>query len=147
MSAAADRLARLVATVPPRLVDFNDTEAAAPRAAGRWSRKEILGHLIDSASNNQQRIVRLQLAGSLDFPSYQQEAWVRAQNYAAEPWPDIVNLWLLFNRHLLHVLRNLDPSALDRLCRLGDAEPVTLSALIDGYVDHVEHHLEQIFAP
>ncbi len=147
MSAAADRLARLVSTVPPRLVDFSDSEAASPRAPGRWSRKEILGHLIDSASNNHQRVVRLELADSLDFPSYQQEDWVRAQNYAAEPWPDIVNLWLLLNRHLLHVLRNLDPSALEHLCRLGDGQPLTLSTLIDSYVDHVEHHLEQILAP
>ena len=66
------------------------------------------------------------------------------QSYATEPWPDLVNLWLLLNRHLLHVVRAVPPSNLSLPCSIGGKEAMTLSALIDSYVDHLEHHLDDI---
>src|SRR5689334_19046180 len=99
MRAAADRLASLLASVPQQLAAIVEAEASQ-KSDGRWSKKEILGHLIDSASNNHQRFVRAQLAPHVDFPPYEQNRWVAAQRYAEEPWPDLVNLWLLYNRHL-----------------------------------------------
>src|SRR5579872_3099390 len=105
MSPAAERLAQVLETAPRRLVDISDAEASGRPAPGRWSRKELLGHLIDSAGNNHQRFVRALLAPSLEFPPYQQESWVEVQSYATESWPDLVNLWLLFNRHLLHIIQ------------------------------------------
>jgi hypothetical protein len=90
------------------------------------------------------RFVRAQLAASLEFPEYQQERWVAAQAYATESWPDLVNLWLLFNRHLLHVLRAMPETALACPCSIGSDGPIALSAVIDGYVNHLEHHLSQI---
>jgi hypothetical protein len=146
MTETADRLARLIATVPPRLVGLSDSDVSSRPAAGRWSRKEILGHLIDSASNHHQRLVRAALSPNLTFPSYEQEAWVAAQNYASGQWPDVVNLWVLLNRHLVHVMRNYPLEAWQRECRIGDGDPVTVSALAGGYLDHLEHHLQQIFA-
>jgi len=144
MSNSVERLERLIASVPARLVDISDADAAARPAEGRWSQKEILGHLIDSAGNNHQRFVRVQFAPSLEFPNYQQEAWVAAQSYATERWPDIVNLWLLYNRHLVHIVRQIPPEAMSRPCTIGENAPIPLSAVVDGYVDHLEHHLEQI---
>jgi hypothetical protein len=144
--AAAERLARLIATVPPRLVDYSDAEASAAPAPGRWSKKEILGHLIDSAANNHQRFVRTRFVPRLEIDGYEQERWVAAQNYAGEPWPDLVNLWLLFNRHLVHVLRNTPEDVLEHECSIGGKAPMTLAALAEDYVRHMEQHLEQIFA-
>jgi len=149
MMEAANRLARILGSVPPRLVNISDAEAArsarGPSAPGRWSKKEILGHLIDSAGNNHQRFVRAQLAPRLEFPNYEQEGWVAAQSYATESWPDLVNLWLLLNRHLLHIIQAMPDTSLLRECVIGGKAPVALSALIEDYLAHLEHHLDQIF--
>ena len=146
MTQAADRLARILAATPLRLADVSDAEASQPCAPGHWSKKEILGHLIDSAANNHQRFVRAQLAPSLELPGYQQEQWVAAQHYATESWPDLVNLWLLYNRHLLHILGTVPEASLSCPCAIGGAGPLPLSEVISGYVDHLEHHLSQILS-
>jgi len=144
MTHAAERLERLIAAVPQRLADITDADASARPQPGRWSKKEILGHLIDSAANNHQRFVRVQLAPALEFPGYAQEEWVSAQSYATERWPDVVNLWLLFNRHLLHIIRNIPAAAALRPITIGGDAPKPLEDVVRGYVDHLEHHLEQI---
>jgi len=143
---ASNRLTRLLATVPARLVDLSDEDAGKRPEPGRWSKKEILGHLIDSAANNHQRVVRAQLVPALEFPSYEQEAWVEVQSYGSEPWPDLVNLWLLLNRHLLHVMKAIPPDRLSRSCVIGSGEPKPLSAVMDGYLEHLEHHLNQLLS-
>ena len=144
MSPTADGLAALLDTVPARLAEFSDAEASARPANGHWSKKEILGHLIDSAGNNHQRFVRAQLAPHVDLPGYQQEGWVAAQQYAAESWPDLVNLWLLFNRHLVHIMRAVPDECLSRTISIGGKQPVTLGFVIDDYLRHLQHHLDQI---
>ena len=106
--------------------------------------KEFLGHLIDSAGNNLQRIVRMQIEHHLEFPSYQQESWVALQAYATESWPDLVNFWLLLNRHLLHVIQAVPESSLSYTWAIPGKETITLGEMIDSYVDHMEHHLESI---
>ena len=140
----ADRLTQILATTPVRLANISDTDAALVPAAGRWSKKEILGHLIDSAANNHQRFVRAQLAASYDGPTYQQESWASVQSYATEPWPDLVNLWLLYNRHLLHIIRNVRAESQSTPCVIDGKPAVPLSEVISSYVDHLEHHLQQI---
>jgi hypothetical protein len=145
MMEAANRLARILGSVPPRLCNISEADAAHRSAPGRWSKKEILGHLIDSAVNNHQRFVRAQFVPTLEFPGYEQEAWVSAQAYATEPWPDLVNLWLLLNRHLVHIVEAMPEASLSRECVIGANAPVTLSFLITDYLRHLEHHLDQIF--
>jgi hypothetical protein len=143
MSSTADRLAALLQTTPQRLAEYSDSLAAEKRDV-KWSKKEILGHLIDSASNNHQRFVRAQLAPHLDFPRYTQEEWVACQRYAEQPWADLVNLWLLYNRHLVHVMRAAPAACLDHTISVGGDEPITLASVMDGYLSHMEHHLAQI---
>ena len=134
----------ILQSAPKRLVDIDDSRAEQKPPSGGWSQKEILGHLIDSASNNHQRFVRAQLTRRLEFPEYQQDSWVAAQAYATESWPDLVNLWLLYNRHLLHLLRNTPESAWSHEVAVGGSAPVALSALAEDYLRHVNHHLTQI---
>ena len=138
-------LASILDTVPPRLAKISDADAAQKAGPDQWSRKEILGHLIDSAGNNHQRFVRAQLALRVDFPSYEQESWVGAQAYGTESWTDLVNLWAAFNRHILHLLEAVPESALPHEVSIGGKPPMTLVALIQDYLRHVEHHLDQIF--
>jgi len=89
--------------------------------------------------------VRAQFEPRLEFPGYEQEGWVAAQAYATESWPDLVNLWLLLNRHLVHIVEAMPEERLAHECAIGGKAPVTLAALIEDYVAHLEKHLEQIF--
>ncbi len=146
MTAAIARLEELLRTVPRRLADVPDDTAAHKPAPGRWSKKEILGHLIDSAANNHQRFVRAQSTPRLESPRYEQEFWVAAQSYATECWPDLVNLWLLYNRHLLHVVKSMPAEVLPHQCVITGYGEMTLEALIVDYVRHMEHHLTQLVA-
>ena len=146
MTEVLAELAALLETAPPRLAHFTEADAAYKPDPERWSKKEILGHLIDSASNNHQRFVRAQLVLLLDFPEYEQDLWVGVQSYATESWPDLVNLWSLYNRHILHLLKAMPDSALPHEVSVGGKPPIALDAVITGYVRHVDHHLKQILA-
>ncbi|HKS16153.1 MAG TPA: hypothetical protein VJU16_02515, partial [Planctomycetota bacterium] len=79
---ATRELGEILDSTPTRLSKYSEAEAGEPRAPGKWSRKQILGHLIDSAANNHQRFVRATLAGELIFPPYEQDGWVGVQGYA-----------------------------------------------------------------
>jgi hypothetical protein len=134
----------LLSMAIPLLHSISETESSTRPAPDKWSQKEILGHLIDSASNNHQRFVRAQLSSEIRLPEYEQDCWVRAQSYQTESWENIVELWKSFNLHLLHVAEKIPPDKTNSLCFIGEDEPVTLEFLFSGYVHHVKHHLQQI---
>ncbi len=134
----------LIAQAVPRLLAISDLESASRPTPDKWSRKEILGHLIDSASNNHQRYVRAQLSGEIKLPGYEQDAWVKTQGYQTRSWEDLVQLWKSINLHLLHVMEAVPAEKLKSMCFIGDNPPVTLEFLVQDYVRHVKHHLEQI---
>ncbi|MFB3921749.1 MAG: DinB family protein [Terriglobia bacterium] len=134
----------LLDEAPGRLLRFSDAEAEARPAPDKWSKKEILGHLIDSVSNNHQRIVRMQLQPQLSFPGYRQELWVGTQRYQQEPWRVMIQAWEGFNRHLLHVIAQIPEEKLANRCSLDGGEPMTLEFLVRDYVRHLRHHLGQI---
>src|SRR4051812_1604531 len=84
-----------------RLRSITEEQSERARAEGKWSAKEIVGHLIDSAANNHQRFVRGQFSENLIFPGYDQNQWIQAQQYQRESWPLLIELWRLYNLHLL----------------------------------------------
>jgi hypothetical protein len=151
-----DDFRQTIQVASARLLEIPPTKNETPRAVGKWSPKEIIGHLIDSASNNHQRFVRAQFTDDLVFAGYEQEGWVRVQNYQAEKWADLVQLWRLFNQHILHLMslvpeatrmkprhkHNLHQIASENLL---ESEPVTLDWFMRDYVDHMKKHLRQIF--
>jgi hypothetical protein len=143
----AKRLADDIATAEPRLRAIAEDRASRPVAPGKWSPKQILGHLIDSASNNHQRFVRAQLVEELRDPGYAQEGWVASQRYAERRWVDLVDLWCAYNRHLVHVIGAIPESRRDVPLAIGGDAPVTLSFVALDYVGHIQHHLNQMFAP
>jgi len=153
----AGSLRRAVERALPALRALSEEESARPRAPGKWSPREILGHLIDSASNNHQRFVRAQFQKDLVFPGYEQDAWVRAQAYASAPWKELLDLWRSYNLHLARVMDAVPRDVLRRATRrhnfhkigfreVADGEPATLEWLTQDYVVHLEHHLKQIAA-
>jgi hypothetical protein len=117
--------------------------ASQKPAASKWSKKEILGHLIDSAANNHQRFMRLQLQPELSLPGYEQDNWVRLNRYQETPWGEIITLWSAYNRHLATVIESLDDDALGHVWHGPDGD-VTLEFIATDYVRHLKHHLKQI---
>ena len=144
MQTAIKRLRLAVQTIPAVLEQISEEESEQRPSPERWSKKEVLGHLIDSASNNHQRFVRGQLAAGQDFPRYEQEKWVRVQNYQAASWQELINLWRAYNMHLLHVANRMTEECQRKTCRVGGGAEVTLAWLFVDYVDHLEHHLRMM---
>ncbi len=144
MKAVGAELASLVDSTEASLRKISEADSGVPIRAGGWSRKQVLGHLIDSASNNHQRFVRAALQGSLEFPGYDQEGCVRVQAVQEMPWPGLIALWASYNRYLAHIVANLPERVLQTKCRIGSSEPVTLQFLAEDYVVHLIHHLKQL---
>jgi hypothetical protein len=156
MTTPDDSLRTAIRSALPRLEGIDDAEAARPRAPGKWSRKQIVGHLIDSASNNHQRFVRAQFTDDLISPTYDQEAWVESQRYDVSGWSELVALWFHFNLHLAHVMEVCPADARTRASTrhnlhevafrpVAASEATTLDYFMRDYVVHLEHHLAQIF--
>jgi len=136
-------LASVVAHALPLLSAIPEDAASKKPAPNKWSKKEILGHLIDSAANNHQRFMRLQLQTEISLPGYDQDDWVRLNRYQQRTWNEIVTLWSAYNRHLASVIESLDDSALGHVWHSPDGD-VTLEFIASDYVRHLRHHLAQI---
>jgi hypothetical protein len=146
MKEVGEKLQQAVESAQAVLHQVTEPESRKPALPGGWSRKEVLGHLIDSASNNHQRFVRASLQGALEFPGYDQDGCVAVQSVQEAPWPLLVALWSEYNRYLAHVIAHLPAPKLDTACRIGSNEPVTLRFLVEDYLKHMLHHLGQIGA-
>ena len=153
----SDDLVATVTVARERLRLVSDADAARRPSPSAWSAKEIIGHLIDSASNNHQRFVRARWQDTLVFSGYEQEGWVEAQGYQMTDWQELLDLWALYNRHIArvmertpddvrlrsHVVHNLH----ERAWQFVPADqPTTLDYFMRDYVGHLQHHLRQIDA-
>jgi hypothetical protein len=146
MKDIAKSLEELVDGAAHKLFDISEADSIVRPAPGKWSKKEIIGHLIDSASNNHQRFIRTQETPGLSMPFYSQNFWVERQQYQSEPWKTLVALWTTYNTHLAHVIAQVPADGENNLVTVGDNEPATLKWLAEDYVRHARNHLDQIFA-
>ena len=126
------------------MTKISQAKSEIERANQKWSRKEIIGHLIDSAANNHQRFVRVQLQNNLSLPGYEQKNWVDCQGYREESWRSLLELWRSYNLHLIRVTGRIPADKLQNICRIETNDPVTLEFLVTDYVIHLKCHLEQI---
>jgi hypothetical protein len=156
-ASCAIRLRESVDKVTPRLLAIAAVDAAVQPAEGKWSPVEIIGHLVDSASNNHRRFVLAHAQDDLLFTGYEQDAWVNRQRYRTAPWVELVHFWQLYNRHLARVMSATPRAIRERVHDrhnlhlvafklVPENRPATLEYFMNDYVDHLEHHLRQIFS-
>jgi len=139
------RLHELLELLNQELPTFSASELSVPPAPGKWSRKEILGHLIDSAANNHRRFVlALTRPEPLLIVPYDQNDWVRCSGYHLSPTPDLLNLWTTYNRQLIRLIGQVPSTAHTYRCEFENGYSVTLGWLIEDYAMHLEHHVQQI---
>jgi hypothetical protein len=141
---ALGKLQRIIDTVPYRLGEITGENAARKPAVGKWSPKEELGHLLDSAANNHQRIVRVQMQDKLAMPGYEQTRWVEIHGYQQREWQDLIALWSALNQQLLSAAKSVPSQAWSHSCTVGGSEPMTLQFVFEDYIQHMLHHLEHI---
>jgi len=133
----------------PKLLELTNEVIAERRNSQNRTIRQILGHMVDSASNNTHRIVHLQYRESpLHFPNYashgNNDRWIAIQNYQQEEWTDLVLLWKFANRHIVHVIQNVDPLKLNNQWHYSEEKLISLKDGIIDYLRHFELHLREI---
>ena len=118
--------------------------ADTPWRAGGWTRKEIVGHLLDSAANNRQRFVRAAIDGHYAGPQYAQDAWVAAHGYATQTWATLLRWWQVEHEVLAATVDRIPEDRLRAVCVVGEDAPVSLRFLIEVYIRHQRWHLAQL---
>jgi len=137
------RLETLIKSIPDLLVNIDEADYNLKPVFGKWSKKEILGHLIDSATNNHQRIIRGQYEDEPTI-SYDQNQWNKLSHYQEMSIKHSITFWTMYNQHLLFILKHITKENLQKKCRASDGKTYTIEFLINDYVVHLEHHLRQI---
>lgn len=136
------RLQLLCEAIPNLLLEIDEASFSKKINPEKWSKKEIIGHLIDSATNNHHRFVRGQFE---EFPqiTYDQDKWNTYSYYQQIDGKQIISFWAAYNRQLLALIKQLPTDKLNNKISRGDDYP-TIGFLIDDYVVHLEHHLKQV---
>jgi hypothetical protein len=137
--AEIERLRGALLALSPALAD-------TPWRVGGWTRKQIVGHLLDSAANNRQRFVRAAIDGQYAGPGYAQDAWVAAHGYGDESWETLLRWWQAEHEILAAVVERIPEERLEAKCVVGDDAPVTLRFLIEDYLNHQRGHFMQLAA-
>src|SRR5512146_3479790 len=140
----ANSFAAHLAKGEAELRTITETEATEPYQADAWTRKQVLGHLIDSAMNNHVRFVMAALNGEYTGPAYHAQGWVAMHDYANMLWSELLDLWKAHNALLARVVRQVPEDKLTAECRIGSDKPVTLRYVIEDYLHHLEEHIAEI---
>ncbi len=140
----ATSLRNLLSQALSQLTQIADNETSIKKNIDKWSKKEILGHLIDSACNNQQKFVRTMAQGHLDFVGYAQNHWVAVQQYNKQDWQELVQIWYAYNLQIAHIIQYADSATLQHTISIDGNGPFSLLFIMEDYVEHLKHHLQQI---
>jgi hypothetical protein len=147
MKSTIDELLRVVEAYTEKIEKLSDEEFSIKPLPNKWSKKEVLGHLIDSSQNNIRRFITGQYESVPPKIIYDQDFWVMANNYQEMKKEDIILLWKLMNQRIAKVLSNMPRENYSHTADSGKdkIQLHTLSWLADDYVKHMKHHLNQIF--
>lgn len=144
----------LLNETPGRLARIPDDVAARSLEENKWSAKQELGHLADSAINNHARLIRVQIETCPELPGYDQREWVRRNGYQSRSWAEIITLWQTLNQHLLLAAGRISLEDWQRTATFLSAwgkppasvspDVITLRFLFEDYIEHMRHHLKHI---
>ncbi|WP_159467558.1 DinB family protein [Dyadobacter sp. 3J3] len=140
---ASQRLTYLIQTIPDLLKNISETDFITKSSPSKWSKKEILGHLIDSATNNHQRFIRIQYENE-PVIFYDQNKWNELSHYQNLSTADLIQFWKSYNQHLGAIIDVIPENSLHRLGVGSDGQKLPLHFYITDYVGHLEHHLKQL---
>jgi len=129
----------------PHLIELTNEQAGQDRGPGKWSAKEELGHLIDSAANNHIRFVLATVDGEFRGQGYAQDLWVQAHGYRDLPWKMLVDLWHSYNVLIAHLIERIPEEHLGNRCVIGWGV-LTLGFVMEDYLVHMQHHLDHILS-
>jgi hypothetical protein len=138
------QLRALIDKTPARLNKLPLSRVELKPSLSNWSPKQELGHLLDSAANNHQRIVRTQLEDEPRMPDYDGDAWVELHGYQKRNWKEMIELWRALNEQLLAAAEATPATAWSRTCTIADSLPLTLKFVFEDYLEHMIHHLQHI---
>jgi hypothetical protein len=141
MNSIAPELETIIDKHIKTLHAISENDLSKKPSPEKWSKKEIMGHMIDSAQNNIRRFIVAQYE---DKPTiiYKQDKWVAISQYQHYNQADLINLWYLLNKHICHILKNTSPEMFKRECHTEDLH--SLEWLAADYVTHLQHHLHQV---
>jgi hypothetical protein len=145
-SSVTNRIIQLIEEWEHKLIEMGPEAVSQNRNSQNRTIRQILGHLTDSASNNHQRIIRLQYNHILEFPDYRQDndLWIELQNFQHENWYNLVQHWKYSNLHLAHVINSVDCSKLTNYWEDFEGTKVSLKQMIEEYTGHLKLHLNEI---
>jgi hypothetical protein len=146
MKNTIDELNSLVGTFSAKISSIPDSDFSAKPLPKKWSKKEVLGHLIDSAQNNLRRFIVGQYESSAAKIVYEQDFWVASNGYQTMEKEAVIVLWKLVNQQISQTLEGMPAQKYTNTCDTGKDEVSlkTLEWLAQDYVKHMKHHLNQI---
>lgn len=146
MKQTVEELDQIVRTYSKKIRSIPENEFSVKPQPNKWSKKEVLGHLIDSAQNNLRRFICGQYEATPPKIVYEQILWVTSNNYADADCSEVITLWELLNKRIMAVLSQMPKSAYTLKCDTGhtDSQFYSLEWLAEDYVRHLKHHVNQI---
>lgn len=144
-----------ILNIQKKLLVIDEQQASLRPSDNKWSIKEVVGHLIDSAINNHQRFVLMQIQDNLVFAGYDQNKWALLQNYQSREFKSLVETWAVLNLNCVKALQNVNPALWHKTFeehsfatiswqKLNQSQPATINYLVMDYFEHMMHHLKQV---
>lgn len=148
MEQVVNELNKIINDFTQKLKQFSEQELVEKPMPHKWSKKEVIGHLIDSGQNNLRRFITGQYETLPPKIVYNQDFWVTANNYQEMNGQDVIHLWQLINKQITNVLSSMQPDQFEKTCNTSKdgTELRSLEWLAQDYVKHMKHHLNQVIA-
>jgi hypothetical protein len=141
MESIAKDLEAVISRYLPGLKSLDESRLAHKTTPSKWSKKELIGHMIDSAQSNIRRFIVAQYE-EMPTITYNQDKWVAMAGYQQWNSSELIDLWYLLNRQICEILKNISPEMAQRQCMTEELH--TVEWLAKDYIKHLEHHMHQV---